>query len=262
MRAKDYRSRARTSLSGKWGLAVGTTFVASLLGAINGGQINLNLSSEDIEYYLGDSAYYSQSFSQSLYTNPEMFDDLLESFFGVAAVLGFISTVFAIVAFVLGGATKAGLCRFNKNLYFNSDAKFNDIFTHYNNLGTTIVANLLISIFTVLWTLLFIFPGIIAAYSYRMTFYILDENPDMTAKEAIAASKELMKGHKWELFCLDISFIGWLILSGLTLGIGILFYNPYTQAAEYAFYHQIAHGSESSEEHVDVPAEEASVAEA
>lgn len=247
MKAKDYRSRARASLNGKWGVAVGATFVAWLLGAINGGQISLDLSTDDIEYYLGDSAYYNQSVSQSINVDPAAMQGFLENIFGVITIVGFITTVFAIVAFVLGGATKAGLCRFNKNLYYNSSdstAKFNDIFTHYDILGKTIITNLLVKIYSFLWTLLLIIPGIIAAYSYRMTFYILDENPEMTANEAIAASKELMKGHKWELFCLDISFIGWLILCAFTLGVGILFYNPYYLAAEYAFYNQIAHGGE------------------
>lgn len=274
MKAKDYRARARQSLSGKWGLAVGATFVASLLGGVNSGQVSVNfdLPSDDLEYYLGDSAYFSQSVDESMNIDPAAMEGMLETFFDVFAVVGFISTVFAIVAFILGGATKAGLCRLNKNLYYGTEPKFNDIFMHYNKLGNTIVANLLIAIFTVLWTLLFIIPGIIASYSYRMTFYILDENPDMSAKEAIKASKELMKGHKWQLFCLDISFIGWAIVTAFTLGFGVLFLNPYTLAAEYAFYNQIANGGETPEEYsgepqvtgeiVDVPVEEAPVVEA
>ena len=272
MKAKDYRSRARQSLSGKWGLAVGATFVATLLGAVNSGQVILNYSTEDLDYYLGDSAYFSQSIDQTINADPAAMEAILETLGGVFAVLGFVSTVFMIVAIILGGATKAGLCRFNKNLYYGTDAKFNDIFTHYDKIGKTIVTNILIAIYTILWMLLFFIPGIIASYSYRMTFYILDENPDMSAKEAIKASKELMKGHKWQLFCLDISFIGWAIVSVFTLGVGILFLNPYTLAAEYAFYNQIAHGGETPEEYsgepqvtgeiVDVPVEEAPVVEA
>ena len=69
-----------------------------------------------------------------------------------------------------------------------------------------------------------------------MTPFIMAENPGMTAKDAITASKEAMKGHKWELFCLDFSFIGWLLLVLLTAGIGSLFLTPYIEAAYAAFY--------------------------
>lgn len=271
MTAKDYRARARQSLNGKWGLAVATTFVAALLGAINSSQVSLNINTDDIEYF-SDNAYFSQSVNESMYGNPEALEGFMSNLFDVLAIVGFVSTIFAIVAFILGGATKAGLCRFNKNLYYGTAPKFNDLFTHYDKLGNTIVANLLIGIFTVLWALLFIIPGVIASYSYRMTFYILDENPEMSARDAITASKKLMKGHKWELFCLDLSFIGWAIVTAFTLGVGVIFLNPYTLAAEYAFYNQIANGGETPEQYsnapqvtgeiVDVSMEEAPVVEA
>ena len=90
-----------------------------------------------------------------------------------------------------------------------------------------------------LWMLLFIIPGIVAAYRYAMTSFILAENPELTAGEAINCSKELMDGNKWRLFCLNFSFIGWIILCGFTLGIGYLWLTPYEQAANAAFYRDI-----------------------
>ena len=89
------------------------------------------------------------------------------------------------------------------------------------------------------WTLLFIIPGLIAAYRYQLTGYILAENPEMGANDAITRSKELMKGNKWRLFCLDFSFIGWDILSAFTLGIGDLWLTPYRSAAAAAFYREL-----------------------
>lgn len=95
-------------------------------------------------------------------------------------------------------------------------------------------------LYTFLWSLLFIIPGIIAAYSYAMTGYILAEDPELTAGEAISRSKEMMSGNRFRLFCLQFSFIGWEILSALTLGIGNLWLRPYKQAAVAAFYREIS----------------------
>ena len=94
-------------------------------------------------------------------------------------------------------------------------------------------------LFAFLWALLLLIPGIIAHYSYAMTPYIMIERPELTPMEAIAASKELMQGHKWELFCLDFSFIGWDLLAALTLNLGHLALNPYKNAARTAFYRNI-----------------------
>lgn len=105
---------------------------------------------------------------------------------------------------------------------------------------TAAVAKLLQSVYVLLWSLLLIIPGIIATYSYAMTEFILAEHPDLTASEAIAQSKEMMSGNRWRLFCLHFSFIGWDILSSLTLGIGNLWLRPYKQAANAAFYREIS----------------------
>lgn len=99
---------------------------------------------------------------------------------------------------------------------------------------------LLVGIYTFLWTLLLIIPGIIAAFSYAMTPYILEENPYMPINEAIRQSKVMMYGNKWRLFCLEISFIGWALLSVLTCGIGFLWLAPYINAAECAFFFDVS----------------------
>ena len=97
----------------------------------------------------------------------------------------------------------------------------------------------LMHIFIFLWSLLFIIPGIIKMFSYAMTPYILEENPELSAGEAIDRSRAMMKGHKFDLFWLWLSFIGWLILSLLTLGIGGLWLGPYQQTAIAAFYEDV-----------------------
>lgn len=93
------------------------------------------------------------------------------------------------------------------------------------------------NLYTVLWTFLFIVPGIIKSYEYRMIPYILAENPDMDRREAFQLSKDMMQGEKWNAFVLDLSFIGWQILSGITLGIvGIFWTNPYVYATNAELY--------------------------
>ncbi|MDR1495526.1 MAG: DUF975 family protein [Clostridiales Family XIII bacterium] len=89
-------------------------------------------------------------------------------------------------------------------------------FSHYSR---SLALFLLMTIFTMLWTMLFIIPGIIAAYRYRLAFCILVDNPDIGPLEAINVSKGLMRGNKWKLFCLDISFIGWALLAVLACSI-------------------------------------------
>jgi len=97
----------------------------------------------------------------------------------------------------------------------------------------------LMYLFIVLWSFLFIIPGIIKVFSYSMTPYILEENPELSANEAIDRSRAMMKGHKFDLFWLFLSFIGWFFLSLLTLGIGGLWLGPYMQTATAAFYEDV-----------------------
>ena len=93
--------------------------------------------------------------------------------------------------------------------------------------------------FIFLWTLLLIIPGIIKAFAYAMTPYILKEYPELSANQAINLSKKMMKGHKFDLFWLILSFIGWSILNVFTLGIGTLWLYPYMYTSTAAFYQDV-----------------------
>ncbi|MBR6404137.1 MAG: DUF975 family protein [Eubacterium sp.] len=100
-------------------------------------------------------------------------------------------------------------------------------------------------LYTFLWSLLFLIPGIVKTYEYRMMAYLLAENPDMEKEEAFKLSKEMMNGNKMKAFLLDLSFIGWGILSILTLGIlSIFFVNPYHRSANAALYEKLRYGNE------------------
>lgn len=105
---------------------------------------------------------------------------------------------------------------------------------HYGNLVLTMF---LVDLFTVLWTLLFIIPGIVKSYEYLMIPYILAENPGMNRKEAFAISKRMMTGEKWNAFVLHLTFVGWVLLSAITCGIvGIFYATPYLEATMAELY--------------------------
>lgn len=109
-----------------------------------------------------------------------------------------------------------------------------------NGYGGVVVTMLLRDLFIALWSLLFIIPGIVKAYSYRMVPYILAENPGISGLEAIERSKQMMRGHKWNAFMLDLSFVGWYLLAAVTAHIiGVLWTAPYVEATGAELYKSI-----------------------
>ena len=99
-------------------------------------------------------------------------------------------------------------------------------------------------VYTVLWSLLFVIPGIIKSYEYKMIPYLLSENPDMTTEQAFAESKQLMTGNKWKAFVLDLSFILWDIANIFTCGLlGLFWVAPYKASTQAALYEAIKYGT-------------------
>ena len=145
-----------------------------------------------------------------------------------------ISAVASVTFFVGGigvifvsGTLLVGLNTINLKAFRREQFDIVELFQPFkSNYTQTLVAYILKSIFTILWTLLFVIPGLIKIFSYSMTEYILAENPKIEGNDAITKSRELMDGHKGRLFLLQLSFIGWILLSILTLGIGMIFLIP------------------------------------
>jgi len=186
----------------------------------------------------------------------------------IAAVV--ILVIWIIITIVISGAAKLGYAIFNLKLVDKKNVSVSDLFSQFHRLGDGFCMNFFVGLFTFLWSLLFVIPGIIKTYSYAMTPYILAENPGMTATEAITESRRVMDGNKWRLFCLGFSFIGWgllcaaptlvalviltvkaaisgniaillwLIPCSIPTFIGSLFLNPYQEAAYAAFYRDVA----------------------
>lgn len=210
------RARARGNLRGNWGLSVAVTFVAALFGAL--------LTSV--------SSFDFQMDQEILNKLPEQLIPVLQLWFSVAATLGFAS-------FIVGGVVQLGYCRFLLNQHDGQPIAFSDLFSQFDRFGTGFAQAFLRGLYTFLWTLLFIIPGIVKIYSYAMTPFLLAEYPDMTASQAITLSRKMMDGHKGDLFILGLSFFGWALLNLLTLGIGSLWLNPYINASYAAFYRQL-----------------------
>lgn len=226
MRAKEIRARSKKALRGKWDVAVVTTLVAVMLGVLNDVRwdVTYKLGSEDL--HLQDYIYYLRT--------PEG-----QKLLTILALITSVTAVWSLACFFIGGTLQLGYCQFALNLRDGEEAKFSQLFGKFDMFAKGFMMRLLISLYTLLWTLLLVIPGIIKSYSYAMTPYILTEHPELSANEAITASRKLMRGNKWRLFCLELSFIGWHILASLSFGIGYLWLNPYIQTAKAEFYRQI-----------------------
>jgi len=114
-----------------------------------------------------------------------------------------------------------------------------DAFSGFDDFWTAFKTTFLTGLFTFLWSLLFIIPGIIKGYSYSMAMYIVAENPGISALDAIDRSKKMMDGHKMELFVLYLSLYGWALLTVITLGIAGIWTIPYMNATLANFYNEI-----------------------
>lgn len=180
--------RARESLSGKWGLALG------------GGLVYLI-----IVVGLGSFEYFG-----------------------------------SIISLVITGPLSLGLAKFMLAISRKQEATVSQIFDGFDQFGLALKTYLLMVLYVVLWSFLLIIPGIIAAIAYSQSFYLLAEGKTVSAQETLRKSKEMMVGYKWKYFCLGLRFVGWFILSILTLGIGFLWFFPYVQVSMAKFYEDIS----------------------
>ena len=121
----------------------------------------------------------------------------------------------------------------------NENVDYGMLFDGFKDYLRIFLTLLLVQIYTILWMLLLIIPGLVKCYSYSMTSFILKDNPEMKYDAAINESMRMMQGHKMKLFLLDLSFIGWFFLCILTLGIGFLFLQPYMSTAHAHFYEDL-----------------------
>jgi uncharacterized membrane protein len=144
-----------------------------------------------------------------------------------------------IICLIIGGPLSLGLAIIALAASRKQPAEIGQMFKGFDQFGTSFCAYLLQTVFIFLWALLLVIPGIIAAFSYSQTFFILAEDSTISAGDAIKKSKVLMDGNKWKYACLGFRFFGWGILCMLTLGIGFLWLGPYIMVTYARFYDEI-----------------------
>ena len=157
----------------------------------------------------------------------------------VAAFIGFLAAlgIALLIKIFLANPIELGGCTFFKKNLEEGSAPFSTIKAGFQNYGHTFVTLFLRDLFLILWFLLLLIPGFIKAYSYCMVPYILAEHPELSANEVITRSRKMMNGNKWQAFKLDLSFIGWILLGTVTLGIVQVFWtSPYMESAQAALY--------------------------
>lgn len=157
----------------------------------------------------------------------------------VSVVLNFIPVVGSIAASLATFCFSLSLCIIYLKLTREEEIGIGDLGEGFKNAVSAIILGLLTGIYTFLWTLLLVIPGIVKSYAYSMGTYILADNPDMTASECIAKSCEIMNGHKFELFVIHLSFIPWYLLCGITFGLAYIYVGPYVSATIANFYNSI-----------------------
>lgn len=241
MNLSEIRKRAREALRGKWGIAIIASLIASALGAEGNGGVNFNFELDD-----SDIENLENMGLENLFTNFEAFIE--QHFVGILGFLGIfmiLGIAISIVMFCLGSIVSLGYRKFNLDLVDGTNAEIGSLFSYFKHWKTAIVANLLQTLYIFLWSLLCVIPGIIAGYNYAMVPYILADNPNLAPREALQKSKEMMYGHRWQYFLLNLSFIGWSILCIFTCGIGFIWLIPYINAATAEFYREIS-GSRGS----------------
>ena len=221
-RNTDYKNAALAALKGNWGKAVLATVILFALT------------------YIAMGPYLSQTFKfQAAMTAASSAMDA-EVLSQLSTVYGYMGLYYLLAIFLIAPLT-VGFINAMRVLLVQGDREVPSNMYKFATTGYwhKVWGMFLMGLFIALWSLLLVIPGIIKAFSYAMTPYILEENPELSANEAIDRSRAMMKGHKFDLFWLYLSFIGWAILCIFTLGIGYLWLIPYMQAAQASFYEDV-----------------------
>ena len=227
---QQFKNEALDALRGNWAKAVLLTLIYLILVIFAAGPVS----------YQGIKMQsYVQQNAHSLYQMASMVQDpayqLLAKRMNGTSWLATLLEIMVILPLTVGYANAMRELLVSRD----NDLVNNAFQISFSNYWHKVWSMLWMSILIGLWSLLFLIPGIIKAFSYAMTPYIVEEYPELQASEAIHRSRMMMRGHKFDLFWLWLSFIGWGILCLFTAGIGYLWLVPYMETAQAAFYEEV-----------------------
>jgi len=156
---------------------------------------------------------------------------------GILFVCLLITSVLSgLTTLIVGPPLTLGLTMIFLGLTRDESPEINTLFSGFSYMGPAILLNIMIAVFTCLWSLLFVIPGIIKAISYSMAYFVLADNPELSAKEALDESKRITSGHIGDLFVLYLSFIPWVLLGAITCGLALIYVVPYMQTTMANYY--------------------------
>lgn len=216
----ELKTNAKEILKAKYWKAVLVAFIASVL--------------------TGASSYTSAGGS-----NNDEIGDLFTSFspqliIAIVGIIAFSALIGIAISIFLENPLLIGCYKFFINCKKDGENLNDIVMTFKNGYMNVVLTEFLRGLFTFLWSLLFVIPGIIKGYEYMLIPYLLADNPQMDREEAFAKSKEMMDGNKWKAFVLDLSFFGWGLLSACTCGILYIFYvGPYIHLTKAELYHAL-----------------------
>lgn len=227
---QQFKNEALAALRGNWGKAVLLTLVYLILVGIASGPASYQ--SIQMQNYVQENAH-------SVYqVGALMQDPVYQAMYARASGTSGLTTLISILLIM---PLSVGYANAMRKLLVNGDSDLvpNAFHITFGNYWHKVWTMLWMGILTTLWTLLFIIPGIIKSFSYAMTPYIIEDFPELTASESIHRSRMMMRGHKFDLFWLLLSFIGWGFLCILTAGIGFFWLIPYVETSMAAFYEEV-----------------------
>ncbi len=204
-----------------------------------------------ISYLGGRVAQQPQIRLEAMLEVPEQLEALLATIsFGRVAALALATFLLSLFLAVINCGWTLYTLRVSRE---EDPGSFETLFACFKQFGRFVLAQLLIELFVLLWTMLFIIPGIIASFAYSQTFYIMLDDPSISPREAIRKSRAMMVGHKLEYFLLGLSFFGWALLSALTMGLLDIWLRPYMDVTMSAYYNGLINWHKYEPEVQDVP---------
>jgi uncharacterized membrane protein len=228
---RELRAYARAQLKGVWNAMALTYFIYGLLFVPSNvfSYLNSALKAEE-------NGLFFNPFNPAAVFLVDLMDTYMPDFVPFIPLINGVLTIAVLLAI---GPFALGFAGFFLKRIRGVQIGIENIFDGFKRFFPSLLLMFFTVLFTTLWSLLLVIPGIIKSFGYSMAFYIMYDNPEMKPLEALKKSQIMMKGYKFKYFLLQLSFIGWIILAALTFGLGLLWLNPYINLSMANFYENL-----------------------